>query len=230
MACCPQGRPGRRYASASGWTGFYLGAHLGYAFGISDFTATGAAGAAHFPAQLDLFNGYDAFKGTGSYFLGLEAGYNQMLPSRFWWRRNGRFIPEHHCRQPDGLVRGKRSGKLIPTLCGFSAPCAAASAMRPAIGCSMRPAVLPGPTINSPARSSPGRRRGATPIGHGSDDSPVARPAGPQVSASKCAIAPHWTAKLEYLFTDFGIAQRDVSRAARRLQLRSRDAASRGSA
>jgi high affinity Mn2+ porin len=31
---------------------------------------------------VDLFNSYNGFKGTGSYFHGLQAGYNAMLPSR----------------------------------------------------------------------------------------------------------------------------------------------------
>jgi len=30
----------------------------------------------------DFFQAYDAFKGTGSYFAGLQAGYSYMLPSR----------------------------------------------------------------------------------------------------------------------------------------------------
>jgi high affinity Mn2+ porin len=64
------------------WTGFYLGGHFGYATGTSNWTATQPG----FPTStltgsLDLFSSYDAFKGTGSYFAGLQAGYNRMLPS-----------------------------------------------------------------------------------------------------------------------------------------------------
>ena len=32
--------------------------------------------------SLDLFHSFDAFKGDGSYFAGLQAGYNFALPSR----------------------------------------------------------------------------------------------------------------------------------------------------
>ena len=65
------------------WTGFYIGGHFGYASGTSNWTATQGGGAATLNGSLDLFNSFDAFKGTGSYFVGLQAGYNWMLPSRF---------------------------------------------------------------------------------------------------------------------------------------------------
>ena len=64
--------------AAYDWTGSYIGAHLGYAAGRSDWSSpAGVSG------TLDLFNSYDAFKGTGSYFLGLQAGYDRMLASRW---------------------------------------------------------------------------------------------------------------------------------------------------
>jgi high affinity Mn2+ porin len=61
------------------WTGFYLGGHFGYAGGASNWTAND--GVSPIAGSVDLFNTYDAFKGTGSYFFGLQAGYNYMLPS-----------------------------------------------------------------------------------------------------------------------------------------------------
>jgi high affinity Mn2+ porin len=69
--------------AAPDWTGFYLGGHFGYATGTSNWDATQGGGAAPLNGSIDLFNSYDAFKGTGSYFIGLQAGYNRMLPSRF---------------------------------------------------------------------------------------------------------------------------------------------------
>jgi high affinity Mn2+ porin len=69
-------------ATAYDWTGVYVGGHIGYAAGSSRWSAmpTGAAG----PVQngaLDLFNSFNAFNGMGSYFEGFQAGYNYMLPS-----------------------------------------------------------------------------------------------------------------------------------------------------
>jgi high affinity Mn2+ porin len=65
------------------WAGFYLGGHFGYATGASDWAATEAGAAtATLAGSIDLFNSYDAFKGTGSYLAGLQAGYNWMASSR----------------------------------------------------------------------------------------------------------------------------------------------------
>jgi hypothetical protein len=34
--------------------------------------------------SLNLHNGHDGFAGTGSYFSGLQAGYNKLLPPVCW--------------------------------------------------------------------------------------------------------------------------------------------------
>ncbi|MDA9433995.1 carbohydrate porin [Bradyrhizobium sp. CCBAU 51627] len=62
------------------WTGFYLGGHFGYAGGSSRWSASSALSTER--GSTDLFNSYDAFKGTGSYLFGVQGGYNLMLPSR----------------------------------------------------------------------------------------------------------------------------------------------------
>ena len=71
-------------ATAYDWTGAYVGGHVGYAAGSSRWSAmpTGAAGPA-LNGSLDLFNSFNAFNGTGSYFAGFQAGYNYMVPSRW---------------------------------------------------------------------------------------------------------------------------------------------------
>jgi high affinity Mn2+ porin len=60
------------------WGGLYLGGHFGAAWGRSDWST---AGGLPLSGSFDLAHGYNAFKGTGSYFAGLQAGYNTMLPN-----------------------------------------------------------------------------------------------------------------------------------------------------
>jgi high affinity Mn2+ porin len=70
--------------AAYDWTGFYVGGHLGYVAGSSNWSATEAgATTPSLSGSVDLFNTFDIFKGTGSYALGLQAGYNYMTPSRW---------------------------------------------------------------------------------------------------------------------------------------------------
>jgi high affinity Mn2+ porin len=65
------------------WDGFYVGGHFGYATGTSNWSASQGGGAPALAGSLDLFNSYNAFTGAGSYFAGLQAGYNVVLPSGF---------------------------------------------------------------------------------------------------------------------------------------------------
>ncbi|QFI77271.1 carbohydrate porin [Bradyrhizobium betae] len=90
MACLVLGAPAaavEAYQAKSSkpkivdWTGLYFGGHFAYADGRSSWTASDAVSTVS--GSTSLFNSYDAFKGTGSYLFGLQAGYNVMLPSRF---------------------------------------------------------------------------------------------------------------------------------------------------
>src|SRR5580692_1251505 len=62
-------------AAAYDWSGFYLGGHIGDATGSSHWSAT-QPGAPAVTGSLDLFNGYDMFRDTGSDLAGFQAGYN----------------------------------------------------------------------------------------------------------------------------------------------------------
>jgi high affinity Mn2+ porin len=66
------------------WTGFYVGANVGASTGRTDWNATEAGAAVPtLNGSINLFDSFDAFQGAGSYFVGMQAGYNYMLPSRF---------------------------------------------------------------------------------------------------------------------------------------------------
>lgn len=64
------------------WTGPFIGSHFAYGVGNSNYSFA-APGVASSSGSLDLTNALNVFKGTGSYAIGLGAGYNYMLPSRF---------------------------------------------------------------------------------------------------------------------------------------------------
>jgi high affinity Mn2+ porin len=68
---------------AFNWTGWYFGGQYGYAGGYSQWNATQAGGAGPpLTGSLDLTNPLNGYFGDGSYFGGLQAGYNQAVGSR----------------------------------------------------------------------------------------------------------------------------------------------------
>src|ERR1700686_209017 len=70
--------PPRNVPPAYDWSGFYAGGHLGVAWGNSDWTT-----APNLSGSLDLFQSIDTFNEAGSFFAGVQVGYDYMLPNRF---------------------------------------------------------------------------------------------------------------------------------------------------
>ena len=65
------------------WSGFYVGGHTGLAGGHSDWRASSLDGVA--PAisdRLGLYRSPNAFTEGGSFLMGVQGGYNYMLPNR----------------------------------------------------------------------------------------------------------------------------------------------------
>jgi len=58
------------------WSGFYIGGNIGYAWGTSNWTAAPNSG------SLSLYQGLNSFDESGSFFLGLQAGYNYTFNNR----------------------------------------------------------------------------------------------------------------------------------------------------
>lgn len=65
------------------WTGIYVGGHVGYALGGSNFSASQGAGLPNLSGSVDFSNAYNFSTGNGSYVLGLQAGYDMMTASRW---------------------------------------------------------------------------------------------------------------------------------------------------
>src|SRR4026209_1284986 len=59
------------------WTGLYVGGHTGYAGGRSNWISL-----PDLAGSFSLFQSADIVNGSGSYFGGLQIGYDYMLPNR----------------------------------------------------------------------------------------------------------------------------------------------------
>ena len=138
-------------SAADNWNGFYAGGQLGYAWGRSNWTAS-SPGAPDTSGSFGLGQPIDIFSESGSFFGGLQAGYNYMLPNRVVI---GAEVDATFPSFPDlsRISIGGISNLTSPTLgaetfsglCWLPVPCAAASVTRQATGCFTRPAASPGP-------------------------------------------------------------------------------------
>ena len=183
-------------SAADDWTGFYAGGHLGYAWGTSSWITPGASG------SLDLAQPIDIFAETGSFFAGVQAGYNYMLPNRF--------------------VVGVEADATFPSFRNLSGISIGGISIvnLPAFGQeSYSETVLASGTLRGRIGYAPGHwlfyatgglawtydRLALTNLTTGVSDMPflwrLGWAAGVGVEAP---VAPHWTARLEYLFTDYG--------------------------
>jgi len=69
-------------ATAYDWTGLYVGIHAGVIRGASNWSAQPGAGVPSLNGSFNLPFNLDFMAGTGSYVMGLQAGYNYVFPSR----------------------------------------------------------------------------------------------------------------------------------------------------
>jgi high affinity Mn2+ porin len=176
------------------WTGVYFGGHFGYAWGNSNWTTAGASG------SLDLTQPIDSFNESGSFFAGFQTGYNYILPNRFVVG-----------------VEADASFPSFPNLAGISI--GGSSTLSSPFGPeTYLETVLSSGTLRGRIGYAPGHwlfyatggfawsydRLTLTNLTTGVSDMPFLWRLGWAAGAGvEAPIAPHWTARLEYLFTEY---------------------------
>jgi high affinity Mn2+ porin len=191
--------PGQSYD----WTGFYLGGHLGLAWGNSDWTAgPGISG------SNQLFQKIDTFDNGGSFFGGLQGGFNYVLPNRVLLgvEADASFpswptLPTGV--NPFGVSIGGGSTFASRTLgaVSFAETVQSFGSLRGRIG------YAPGNWLFYATGGFAWAydQQSLTQVSTGNTDTPFRWRLGGAVGAGiEAPIAPQWTARLEYLFTDFG--------------------------
>lgn len=195
-ASLPTKAPPASAPAAYDWTGFYAGAHLGYAWGSSNWTASPSPS-----GSFELFQSFDAFKDTGSYFEGFQVGYNYMPSNR--------------------LVLGAEADASFPSFqnaAGISI--GGLSTLSSPLGAeSYSETVRSFGTVRGRFGYAPGNwlfyatggfawsydQLTLTQLTSGTSDMPLLWRLGWAAGAGvEVPLMPHWTARLEYLFTDYG--------------------------
>src|SRR4029434_10136245 len=185
------------------WTGLYVGAHFGYGWGSSDWTAHSGAvpsltGSLNFPKSFDFCTG------TGSYFGGFQVGYNYMLPSRLIVGLEG------DVSFPNSIKATQQISSPSIGQASYGEMVEYFGTLRGRIGYSFHNWLIYGTggfawTYDQFTRT----QIAGTPLGGtadpGTSESSLHWRTGGTVGAGiEVPFAPNWTAKLEYLFTRFG--------------------------
>jgi high affinity Mn2+ porin len=184
---------------AYNWNGFYAGGHMGLAWGQSNWT--GGAGVA---GTTSLFQPINSFDEGGSFFFGLQGGYNYVLPNR--------------------ILLGAEVDASFPsfqTLTGISIG-GSSNFISPTLGAvNYNETVLSSGTVRGRIGYAPGSwlfyatggfawtydQQTFTQFSTGNSVSPFLWRLGWTAGAGveiPIPVAPRWTARLEYLFTDYG--------------------------
>jgi high affinity Mn2+ porin len=178
------------------WTGFYAGGHLGYAWGSSNWTGPDVSG------SLNLAEPVDTFNEAGSFFEGLQAGYNYMLPNRvvIGAEIDASFPAFQNLA---GISTGGISNFTSPTLgpVSYSETVLSSGTVRGRIG------YAPGSWLfyATGGFSWSYDQLTLTQLASGTNDMPFLWRLGWAAGAGvEVPVAQHWTARLEYLFTDYG--------------------------
>jgi high affinity Mn2+ porin len=205
------------------WTGWYFGGHFGFASGYSKWTATEAGAAAPtLGGSFGLFNAVNGFGGDGSYFAGLQAGYNQRLGSRLVV---GAEVDVAFPSFPVGLVGAQSFASPLVGQANYRDSIAYTGTARGRLGYALdNNWLIYGTGGFAFAYDKLQRIQVAgTPIGGtavpGDIQNALLWRLGWTIGAGvEVPVAPHWTAKLEYRYASFGSGSAVFPDAAQRFE------------
>lgn len=185
------------------WNGFYVGGHIGYAWGTSNWTMSPAAGpAGSASGSLDFSRGFNSWNEGGSWFEGLQLGYNAMLANRVVLGV-----------EADGSFPGYQnlSGVSIGSIGNFSSPSFGAG--------SYSDTLVDSGTVRARIGYAPGNwlfyatggfawtfdQLTLSQVASGASVQKYQWRTGWAAGAgAEFPITGHWTGKVEYLYTDYG--------------------------
>ncbi len=196
--------------TAYDWTGVYVGGHIGYAAGSSHWSAmpAGAGGPAQ-SGSLDLFKAFDGFDGMGSYFEGFQAGYNSMLPSRWLFGVEADVSFSSTITGTSTLSSAASGMASYAETVEFSGTLRGRIGYAPNLGTTHWLFYATGGFAWSYDQFSrtqiAGTPAGGTAVpGQAENLFVVPRVGGVAGAGVELALPSNWTARLEYLFTDYG--------------------------
>ena len=184
---------------AYNWNGFYAGGLMGLAWGQSNWT-----GGPGISGTTNLFQPINSFDEGGSFFFGLQGGYNYVLPNRILLGAEAD-VTAPSFQTLTGISIGGGSNFTSPTLgaVNYSETVLSSGTVRGRIG------YAPGSWLfyATGGFAWTYNQQTFTQFSTGNSVSPFLWRLGWMAGAGvevPIPVAPHWTARLEYLFTDYG--------------------------
>jgi high affinity Mn2+ porin len=178
---------------AYNWSGFYAGGHIGYAWGKSNWSATGADGSGS--GSLNFSQGVDLFSESGSWNEGVQFGYNTTLRNRIVLGAEADFTFPAYQDAITGLSTGGSATYGAVGANSYSDTLLASGTVRGRIG------YAPG---NWLFYATGGLAWTTDQITLNSSSSVINRLGWAAGAGVEFPIAGHWTAKAEYLYTEYG--------------------------
>jgi high affinity Mn2+ porin len=190
------------------WTGFYAGGNMGVGWGKSNWNAgPGISG------STSLFQTIDTFDEGGSFLIGVQAGYNYVLPNRLLIGGEVDASFPSFQTLPTTFPNGNSNpfGVSVGGISTFNSPTLGAV--------SFAETVLSSGTVRGRIGYAPGNwlfyatggfawtynEQSLTQVATGANVTPFfARLGWAAGGGVEVPVAPHWTARLEYLYTGYG--------------------------
>jgi high affinity Mn2+ porin len=188
--------PAPAAAAPFAWDGFYVGGHMGYAGGRSNWSGPDIAGSSSVARPIDTFTE------AGSFLGGFQGGYNLLLPSHVLLGVEADFtFPVF----PDlsGQTTGVTANFISPSLgpATYMEAMQASGTARGRVGYVFNDWLLYATGGFAWTRD----QQTLTQISSGATDAPFLWRWGWAVGAGvEVPLIPNWTAKLEYLYSNFG--------------------------
>lgn len=184
------------------WSGGYVGGHIGYLSGRSDWSANSPGGTTF--GSIDVTNGLDVFKGSGSFFSGFQGGYNVVLPSRV-------LIGFEGDASFPNLVSGTSSGVPSPAAAAFTDTMLYSGTLRGRLGYVLSNDWLVYGTAGfawSYDQLNRTQLSGGV-LAAGTEEGAFLWRLGWAAGAGiEIPVAPRWSARAEYLYSGFGDGRR----------------------
>ncbi len=188
-------------ASSYNWTGFYLGGHIGYAWGKSNWT-TSAEGLPVGSGSLSFSQGIDPFYESGSWLEGMQIGYNYAVKNRIIVGAEADMTLPPFPYPTNGLSIGG-SANVLKGATTYSENVFASGTLRARIGYAPSNWLF----YATGGLAWTDNKFALTQNSSGAEDSSFQFRLGWTAGAGvEAPIAPHWTGRIEYLFKDYGTA------------------------